>query len=348
MVIRQTEHAERVRDIGAATGGAQVPDRLGRGGAARRGAHARMPSRIEEYRGPARRPEDRRGEWLANGMGWFSVALGLAQVALPGGMARLIGVQDTGRARWIMRAVGARELMAGAGILTRPAPLGWLWARVAGDAMDLALLGAGFRSKKADKSRLMMATAAVAKVLALDLFDALKLGFGARETPGGAMRVAKAITVNRSPEEVYRFWRDFENLPRFMRHLESVRTTGPGRSQWKATAPAGATVEWDAEVTEDRPNEAISWRSLPGASVENRGTVRFRPAPGGRGTEVRVEFEYAPPGGALGAAVAKLFGEEPDQQVAGDLKRFKQVMETGEVAQSDASRHATPHPAQPS
>ena len=161
------------------------------------------------------------------------------------------------------------------------------------------------------------------------------------------MHVKKAITVNRPPEEAYTFWHDFRNLPRFMKHLEDVQMTDNGRSHWKAKAPAGTTVEWDAVVVDDRPNELIAWRSLDGADVDNSGSVRFAPAPGGRGTEVRVELHYNPPGGALGATIAKLFGEEPEQQVQDDLRRFKQVLETGEVVYSEATVHGRPHPARP-
>ncbi len=162
------------------------------------------------------------------------------------------------------------------------------------------------------------------------------------------IRVRKSITVNRPADEVYGFWRNFENLPRFMHHLESVQVTGAGRSHWKAKAPAGTSVEWDAETTEDRPNELIAWRSVEGADVSNAGEVRFVPAPGGRGTEIHVDLRYDPPAGKLGALVAKLFGEEPNQQVDGDLRRFKQVLEIGEVLYSDASIAGGLHPAQPS
>jgi len=146
-----------------------------------------------------------------------------------------------------------------------------------------------------------------------------------------------AITVNQSPEKVYAQWRDFERLPTFMYHLESVQTTGDGRSHWVAKGPVGTTVEWDAEITEDVPGKSIAWRSLDGASVENSGSVRFLPAPGGRGTEVYVQLQYSPPAGAVGKVVAKLFGEEPNQQLSDDLRRFKQIVETGEIARSDAS-----------
>jgi uncharacterized membrane protein len=146
------------------------------------------------------------------------------------------------------------------------------------------------------------------------------------------IRVERSTTINRSPEELYRFWRNFENLPRFMNHLEEVRIMGDGRSHWVAKAPAGTSVEWDAEVYNERENEFIAWRTLEGADVASAGSVHFEAAPGGRGTVVRVVLRYDPPGGRLGAFVARLFGENPDQQIADDLRRFKQLMETGEVS----------------
>ncbi len=161
------------------------------------------------------------------------------------------------------------------------------------------------------------------------------------------MHVTKVITVNRPADEIYRFWRSFENFPRFMHYLESVQTNGDGRSHWRAKGPAGKTVEWDAEIVEDRPNELIAWRSVEGSEVENAGSVRFVRAPGGRGTEVHVELDYNPPGGAVGAAVASLFGKEPAQEMSADLRAFKQMMELGEVVQSEASAVGEPHPARP-
>lgn len=151
--------------------------------------------------------------------------------------------------------------------------------------------------------------------------------------PGGrGIKVEKSVTINRPHEELYGFWRNFENLPRFMNHLESVHVTGGDRSHWVAKAPAGTTVEWDAEVYNEKENEMIAWRSLEGADVASAGSVHFTPAAAGRGTVVRVVLKYDPPGGAVGAAVAKLFGENPEQQIEEDLRRFKQVMESGEVA----------------
>jgi len=149
--------------------------------------------------------------------------------------------------------------------------------------------------------------------------------------------VRAAVTVNRPVDEVYRFWRNLENLPRFTYHLISVQTLDDRRSRWVAAGPAGRRVRWDAEGIAEEPQRLIAWRSLPGARVPNSGTVRFTPASAGRGTEVRVEMRYAPPAGRLGRGVAVLFGEEPQRQVADDLRRFKQVLETGGVVHSDAS-----------
>jgi len=148
--------------------------------------------------------------------------------------------------------------------------------------------------------------------------------------------VAKSVTINRPRQEVYDFWRALDRLPEFMIHLEAV-TTGPGgRSHWVAKAPGGS-VEWDAEITEDQPGELLSWQSVEGADVANGGSVRFADAPADRGTEIHVALHYDPPGGTAGAMVAKLFGEEPSQQLLDDLRRFKQVMETGEVVRSEGS-----------
>jgi uncharacterized membrane protein len=168
------------------------------------------------------------------------------------------------------------------------------------------------------------------------LFHILGFDTAGTEQQGGSrprsgQKVEQRVTIDRPAEELYAFWRNVENLPRFMKHLEAVYATDDQRSHWVAAAPAGRTVAWDAEIVEDRPNELIAWRSLPGADVTNSGRVLFRRAPEGRGTEVEVVLEYQPPAGILGVGVAKLFGEEPDQQVAGDLRCFKNIMETGEV-----------------
>jgi len=148
------------------------------------------------------------------------------------------------------------------------------------------------------------------------------LGDGSRH-----ILVRHSEVIDRPVEEVYRYWRNLENLPLFMRHLDDVRAVDERRSHWVAKAPLGARVEWDAEIVKENRNNYLAWRSLPGSDVQNRGHVQFKPARTGRGTEVRVEMEYRPPGGSAGAAVAKLLGEEPQVQIQDDLRRFKRIME---------------------
>lgn len=142
--------------------------------------------------------------------------------------------------------------------------------------------------------------------------------------------VEKSVTVNKPAFDLYSYWRDFDNLPTIMSHLESVTVRDHVNSHWVAKAPAGRTVEWDAEVINEEPGKLIAWRSLQGADVPNSGSVRFIELPAGRGTEVRVRLEYAPPAGKLGMIVAKLFHQEPNQQIDDDLRRFKSLMEAGE------------------
>jgi uncharacterized membrane protein len=289
-----------------------------------------------------------RAERRARTLGYFSLALGVAQLTLSGPLARLIGLKDTARSRRALRAIGAREIASGIGLLARQPSPGPVWSRVAGDAVDLALLGTSLSDNPASRVRLLAVSAAVAGITTLDVLSAARLSrHEAVQKLALPVHVVRSITINRPPETVYHFWRDLENLPRFMAHLESVRKNEDGTSVWRAKAPAGLSIEWQAEITLDRPNESLAWRSLEGASVPNRGVVRFKPGPAGRGTEVLVELKYDPPGGALSAAIAKLFGEEPGQQIAGDLRRLKQVLETGSIVHSDASIHCGLHAARP-
>jgi uncharacterized membrane protein len=307
---------------------------------------AAEPSLMSVTRSGERAAAERR----ARGLGWFSIGLGLAQIAAPRTLSRIIGLPDGDSSRNALFVIGLREIGSGVGLLRNPRSPGWLWTRAAGDAMDLALLAGSLRDGEADRSRLAAATMAVAGVAYLDVLTGEQLSRSAgagEDTIARGKDIVRAVTIGRPREEVYGFWRDFTNLPRFMEHLESVEILDDRRSHWKSKGPAGSSVEWDAELTGDRPGELIAWRSLEGSEVANTGTVRFLDAPGGRGTEVRVSLTYAPPAGAIGTAVARLFGEDPGLQVTRDLGRFKQVMELGEVIWSDASIHGRPHPAQP-
>ena len=276
-------------------------------------------------------------ERVARGLGWFSIGLGLAELLAPRAVARLCGCE--GKHTGLIRLYGLREIAAGLMIFSQGRkPAAGVWSRVAGDAIDLATLAAAAVNPKTNKAGVAFAAANVLAVTAVDVMCAqtLSVETGAM-TETGAIRVKRSNIVNRPPEEVYTFWRDIENLPRFMYHLQSVRRIGERTSHWVSKAPGGGNVEWDSEITEDRPNELIAWRSLEGSDVYNAGSVRFEPRPGGRGTVVRVEMEYYPPGGVAGTAVAMLFNESPEQQIYDDLKRLKQVLETGEVVRSDGS-----------
>ena len=305
---------------------------------------------------------------LARFLGVFSAALGVPMAFMTRRFLRFIGIEETPQSVLWTRIVGVREHGPAIGLLARERPVGWLWARVAGDVMDLALLGASMRQPKErrmlgvrlrkrqpDRGRQLAATGGVVATLGLDTLAAVSMSRTDKQDPSeGPEHVKSAITVWRSPEETYSFWHDFTNLPRFMAHLESVEPAGDGHSHWKAKAPLRGTVEWDAEIVEDVPSRLISWRSTDGADIQNSGTVRFVSAPHGTGTEIHVDMRYAAPAGPVGATVAKLFGEEPQQQVEDDLRRFKQLIEAGEIVRSDGSpegtlarRQAKQRPAQP-
>jgi uncharacterized membrane protein len=292
------------------------------------------------------------GESLANFLGLFSIGLGLAQVVMPGALSNVVGVKNDDQHRMLMRLLGLREISHGVAVLSNQQPEKAMWSRVAGDALDLALLGGALANSENNRGRTLFATANVLAVTALDVMAAKTLSKQPdtavhQAADEGIVHTRKTITVGRPVAEVYGFWRDFENFPQFMRHLESVTVTAERRSHWVAKAPAGKSVEWDAETTDERENELIAWRSLEGSDVYNAGTVRFREAPGDYGTEIRVDLEYEPPFGKIGSKLAMMFREEPGQQVEDDLRHFKQIMEIGEIVVSDATREKGPHAAQP-
>lgn len=269
---------------------------------------------------------------LVRGLGWASALLGVPQVAAPAGFARALGVGDAPRHRYATTAVGVRELAAATGLLTRPHPA-WLWGRVGGDLMDLTMLTRALKNHDGRGfGRTAAATATVLAITATDVYAAVTRT--RRSTP---MQLTAATTVNRPPDEVYALWSDLGRLPDFMAHLDEVRVTGPRTSHWRAEAPFGKTVEWDAETTEDVAGRLIAWRSVEGADIDNSGEVSFVPAPGDRGTEIRVKLRYDLPAGPLGKAAARYFGEEPHQQLDDDLRRFKQIAETGEVVRSEGA-----------
>jgi uncharacterized membrane protein len=286
---------------------------------------------------------------LTRGLGWLSLGLGISPLLGPGRFGKAIGVGEGPRHRATAVAVGGQELVAAAGLLGQQNPV-WLWYRVGGDLLHLGLLGRALSNHDGrGRERTGTALAAVLGITGVDVYAAVT-----RSRRRAEMDMTATTTVIRPAQEVYDLWRELENLPTFMAHLDEVRTNANGRSHWRASAPFGRTVEWDAEITEDVPGQRIAWRSAGDADIDNEGHVRFEPAPGGRGTEVRVSLRYAMPGGKLGQAVARYFGEDPHQQLDDDLRRFKQVAETGEVVRSEgapggkrARKEFPQHPAQP-
>ena len=151
------------------------------------------------------------------------------------------------------------------------------------------------------------------------------------------IHVKVSYAIAKDPEELFQFWRNFQNLPKFMHHLKSVTCQGPTRSHWVARGPAGMDMEWDAEIINEEPNRLISWRTVGDADVDSAGTVLFVPTADGQGTRVHVNLDYIPPAGKVGKAIAKLFGEEPEQLIRDDLRRFKKLMETGEIPATASS-----------
>jgi uncharacterized membrane protein len=291
----------------------------------------------------------RDGDWLVRVLGWASAGTAVPLLLRPGGFARSISVGDGPGQRAAATVAGVRELAVAAGLLRRPSPL-WLWARVGGDVMDLALLGLALNSRNNyDKRRLVGVMAAVVGITGVDVYAA------ATRSPWGAeVRLSSSVTVATPASKAYALWRRLEILPSFMFHLDEVSMTGPVTSHWRASAPFGRTVEWDAEITGDVAGEWLAWRSVDNAKIFSEGNVRFTPAPGGRGTEIHVTFRYGMPSVWTAVAAARYFGANPSARLDDELRRFKQVAETGEVVRSEgapggkpARGHFPQHPACP-
>jgi uncharacterized membrane protein len=266
---------------------------------------------------------------LNRSLGWLSIGLGVTQLLAPKALGRAIGIGDQST---VMRLCGMREIATGVGLVSGKAPAAFSTSRVIGDVMDLALLGASLRSPQANPSRIAAAVSAVAGVTAVDMY-ASKLDIqdsiarAAQDVP-----ITVTLAINSPPEKIYEFWRRLENLPRFMQNLESVRETGDRTSHWIAKVAGGIRLQWQSEIVDDQPNQFISWRTREGSEVNHCGSVRFEAAPGGRGTLVKVEMYYGLPGGRVAQQAAKLLSAAPEVVIKDDLRRLKQLIETGEVA----------------
>ncbi|HWD97532.1 MAG TPA: hypothetical protein VG345_00785 [Bryobacteraceae bacterium] len=269
-------------------------------------------------------------ERLANGLGWFSIGLGLSELIAAGPMANFIGVRNSSSNRSVLRAYGVREIGAGIGILAQQRPAGWLWARVAGDMLDIGSLASAVTSGGSKGGRLARSIAAVAGVTALDFYcasqmDRLPQSRGQDEQSRRASHAA-LITIDRPAADLYRQMREF------------MRTRGQGGESRVFTS--------SVEIAEDPGNQRLGWRARPAAGITVSGTVRFEPAPANRGTIVKAELD-SPLTGAAGRVAGKLVRLAGGELLQNELRKFKQLVETGEIATSEATAETGIHEAQP-
>jgi len=259
-------------------------------------------------------------------LGWLSVGLGLTALLAPRSVGALTGL---GERSVLLRLVGCRELASGMGLLSQRQQSAWLWSRVAGDAMDLALILSACGPGNPARGRALTTAGVVAAITAADVTASIREpSRAARPRYAAEATLSETLVVNKTPQECYEFWRNQANLGRFMSAVESVTALDERRSRWKMRGPMRSKLEWTSEITADAPGSHVGWRTLDGSDVEHAGVVRFHPAAGGRGTLVRVAMRYRPP---LGGVFARLLGKHPRFEVREDLRRFKQLMETGEI-----------------
>lgn len=275
---------------------------------------------------------------VARALGWFSIGLGLTEAAAPKRLSAYLGMEDRAG---LVRGFGFRELATGAGVLTQRNPAPGIWARVAGDVLDLATLGSGLAKANGKRNRVVVATGAIVGITLLDVVCARQLSRNGRDagTASDASTVERSLTIGQPLDEVYRRWREPQTLPRIMEQMADVTPTDDRHARWSVRGPLGRTLTWETHLVEERPNELLRWQSLPGADLANEGSVRFRPAPGDLGTVVTLRLRFDPPGGPLGAAM-KLTDVVPKMVVGNALRRFKSLVETGEIPTLDRNPSA--------
>jgi uncharacterized membrane protein len=272
-----------------------------------------------------------REERLARALGWFSVGLGLAELVAAGRLSRTLGLGDR---PGLVRAYGMREIANGAGLLAQRRRAPWLWARVGGDLLDMATLGAALRPSNKRRNQAAAATVTVAAITALDLYSARQLSKSNGATSGAeaaAVEIERSITIGKPAPELDRLWRDPATVSRSMGGFAEVAAAGEGRMRWTMPGRKGQNLSWETQLIEDRPGELQRWRSLPDAPVSNEGQVRFRPAPGDWGTEVTLRVRLAPTEGTSGGAAMKFLRTAPKLLAGQALHRFKSLAETGEI-----------------
>ena len=268
----------------------------------------------------------------ARNLGYLSLALGAGALFMPSRLARISGMQGH---RGLLAFTGLRELVSGVGLLRQSGQAPWLWSRVVGDGMDLAVLASSLLSPRNPRRvSAAVATAVVAVITAIDTRESIRSSMRADEGSGSGAPdafVTSSVIVGKSARECYDFWRDPSNLTRISRMVESVTVLDARTSHWVVKSPLGTRVEWDSRVTADVPGERISWRSMEGGGLYHAGVVRFDQATGGRGTLVSATMHFKVTGGRASMALAKVLGADPAIEVREDLRRFKQLLEAGEI-----------------
>ena len=265
------------------------------------------------------------------GLAILSLVLGAGGSFMPGAVARLSGLEPHAR---LLPLVGLRELAAGVGLLTSRNPTPWLWSRVVGDGMDLAVILASLMNRgNPRKLSAAITMAVVAAITAVDARESLRRTQGAQSSGSTApdALASASVLIARTPQECYEFWRDPTNMTRISPLVESVTVLDERTSRWCIRSPLGRRIEWDSKVTGETPGERISWRSVDGGGLYHAGVVRFERATGGRGTLVSASVHFRVAGGPAGLGLVKLLGTHPQSEIREDLRRFKQLLEAGEI-----------------
>lgn len=316
----------------------EVPPRSAKDDADERAAHLTRTFRDFPVRPSARnRAFDISSRQLNMALGWLSVGAGLAELLAPRALHDLQGVRQR---PVVTRLSGLRQLVNGIGLLSGRAPTAFSVARIAGDALDLALLGTAVRSQGVRPIRAALAATAIAGITALDIFAAQQSRRDAVARARGPRSVNCQIDIDSSPDKLYAFWRDVENLPRFITHLRAVQPIGKGKTHWIINAPAGLLIEWDIEIVDAQPGRLLAWRTLPGSSVNHYGVIAFTPLPDDRGTRINLDLEYSAPSEPVSAALARMLGGNPAVQIAQDLRRLKALIEGVDAASGTSATPA--------
>ena len=319
-----TESAEASRSATQPQGPDLILDMEGRGEIDRARTHPWASRRLDSGAGSQIA--------AARTLGYVSLALGLGALMMPSRLARIAGLEER---RSLLPGVGLRELASGVGLLSARRKAPWLWSRVVGDGMDLAVLLSRVLSRNNPRRlNAVIATGVVTAITAADIIASVRSGNaldGAASPSAPDAYAASSVIVNKSAQACYEFWRNPSNLPRISTMLESVSVIDEQTSQWVAHGVRGRRIEWQSRITADAPGDRIAWRSVEGGSLYHAGVVSFQKATGGRGTLVNVTMHFKVPGGPAALSLAKVLGLDPRTEVREDLRRFKQFMEAGEI-----------------